>query len=232
MSIEFYFRLAGMIGFAIAGAFLGDSVGRATDQSPQITAILLGLTGALVGLILTPYITTRPVRAIRRVLLIHGIILSIGGIPLIYLGDEVGTLNDYSYRDDPAKSGDSRWVHRPFANWEKIDRRNVPHTLEAEVYGGLQRLIAVRKETEAFSGGAMSVVDADNPHVFGYVRQNDRGRILALANLSEREQRVTANTVRNHGLSYSFRDLIRGDIITLGDDLALGSYQLVWLMAV
>jgi len=170
--------------------------------------------------------------AIRRILLIHGIILSIGGIPLIYLGDEVGTLNDYSYRDDPAKSGDSRWVHRPFANWEKIDRRNVPHALEAEVYGGLQRLIAVRKEFEAFAGGDMSVVDADNPHVFGYVRQNDRGRILALANLSEREQRVAANTVRNHGLSYSFRDLISGDKITLGDDLALGSYQFVWLMAV
>ena len=91
--------------------------------------------------------------AIRRILLIHGVILSIGGIPLIYLGDEVGTLNDYSYRDDPAKSGDSRWVHRPFANWEKIDRRNVPHALEAEVYGGLQRLIAVRKEFEAFAGG-------------------------------------------------------------------------------
>jgi len=170
--------------------------------------------------------------AIRRILLIHGMILTVGGIPLIYLGDEVGTLNDYAYRDDPAKFGDSRWVHRPFANWEKIDRRNVLHAPEAEVYGGLQRLIAVRKETEAFSGGAMSVVDADNPHVFGYVRQNDRGRILALANLSEREQRVTANTVRNHGLSYSFRDLISGDIITLGDDLALGSYQLVWLMAV
>ena len=143
----------------------------------------------------------------------------------------MGTLNDYAYRDDPAKFGDSRWVHRPFANWEKIDRRNVPHALEAEVYGGLQRLIAVRKETEAFAGGEMSVVDADNPHVFGYVRQNDRGRILALANFSEREQRVAANTVRNHGLSYSFRDLVSGDIIALGEDLTLGSYQFVWLMA-
>jgi amylosucrase len=169
--------------------------------------------------------------AIRRILLIHSVILSIGGIPLIYLGDEVGTLNDYSYRDNPAKSGDSRWVHRPFANWERIDHRNVPHTLEAEVYGGLQRLIAVRKETDAFAGGEMSVVDADNPHVFGYVRQNDRGRILALANLSEREQRVAANTVRNHGLSYSFRDLISGDIITLGEDLTLGPYQFVWFTA-
>ena len=95
----------------------------------------------------------------------------------------MGTLNDYGYRDDPAKAGDSRWVHRPFADWEKIARRNEPDTLEAEVYGGLRHLIAVRKETPAFAGGDMSVVDAGNPHVFGYVRQNDGGRILVLANL-------------------------------------------------
>ena len=78
----------------------------------------------------------------------------------------------------------------------------------------------------------MSVVDADNPHVFGYVRQNDSGRILVLANLSERKQQVAANTIRNHGLSYSFRDLVTGDTIALGEDLALGPYQFVWLTAV
>jgi amylosucrase len=170
--------------------------------------------------------------AIRRILLIHAVVFSIGGIPLIYLGDEVGTLNDYLYREDPAKSGDSRWVHRPFADWEKIDHRKVAHALEANVYDGLRRLIAVRKETAAFAEGEMAVIDADNPHVFGYVRQNSRmGRVLVLANLSEREQRVAANTVRNYGLSYSFRDLISGDIIALGEDLTLGSYQFVWLTA-
>ncbi|MEJ5226200.1 MAG: alpha-amylase family protein, partial [Anaerolineales bacterium] len=56
--------------------------------------------------------------AIRRILLIHGIILTVGGIPLLYLGDEIGTLNDYAYRDDPHKATDSRWVHRPRADWE------------------------------------------------------------------------------------------------------------------
>jgi glycosidase len=55
--------------------------------------------------------------AIRRILLIHGVILTVGGIPLIYLGDEIGTLNDYTYRDDPAHASDSRWVHRPRADW-------------------------------------------------------------------------------------------------------------------
>jgi amylosucrase len=61
--------------------------------------------------------------AIRRIVLIHSVILSVGGIPLIYLGDEVGTLNDYSYREDPAKASDSRWAHRPFIDWDKVERR-------------------------------------------------------------------------------------------------------------
>jgi uncharacterized protein YacL len=69
MSTEFFFRLAGMVIFSIAGAFLGNSLGESTGQPPLVNAILLGLLGALVGLILTPYMTTRPVRAIRRVLL-------------------------------------------------------------------------------------------------------------------------------------------------------------------
>ena len=76
--------------------------------------------------------------AIRRILLIHGVILTIGGIPLIYLNDEIGTLNDYAYRDDPAKAHDSRWVHRPFADPARYARRNDPATIE----GGSTRVCA------------------------------------------------------------------------------------------
>ena len=69
MSIEFIFRIIGMIVFGILGAYLGSVIGDSTDQSPIIAALLLGLVGMLFGLILTPYFTTRPVRAIRRTLL-------------------------------------------------------------------------------------------------------------------------------------------------------------------
>jgi uncharacterized protein YacL len=69
MSIEFFFRLIGMVIFTICGVYLGLYVGRETNQSPELTALIFGLVGSLVGLIMTPYITTRPVRAIRRILL-------------------------------------------------------------------------------------------------------------------------------------------------------------------
>ena len=158
-------------------------------------------------------------------------ILSIGGIPLIYLGDEVGMLNDYGYRNDPTKAGDSRWVHRPYADWAQIAQRTEPDALQARVYGGLRHLIGVRKGTQAFAGDDMSVVDAGNPHIFAYLRQNTGARILILANLSEHKEQVAANTIRNHGLSYRFQDLVRGETIELGADLLLEPYQFVWLAA-
>ncbi|HEV2659026.1 MAG TPA: alpha-amylase family protein, partial [Ktedonobacteraceae bacterium] len=60
--------------------------------------------------------------AVRRILLLHSIILSIGGIPLLYLGDEVGTLNEYAFAHDPHKAGDNRWVHRSKTNWAWQER--------------------------------------------------------------------------------------------------------------
>jgi uncharacterized protein YacL len=69
MSVEFIFRMIGMVVFAVLGAYFGIYIGKATNQSPEVAAVLLGLVGMLIGLILTPYFTTRPIRVIRRTLL-------------------------------------------------------------------------------------------------------------------------------------------------------------------
>ncbi len=69
MSVEFIFRLIGMISLGIAGAIWGNSLGKELQSNPITTAVVVGLVGALAGLILTPYFTTRPVRALRKILL-------------------------------------------------------------------------------------------------------------------------------------------------------------------
>jgi glycosidase len=128
--------------------------------------------------------------AIQRILLIHGVILTIGGIPLLYLGDEIGTLNDYSYRDDPDKARDSRWVHRPKADWERYARRNDPATIEGRVYQGLQDLIRLRKTHPAFEGTQMEIIDTGNEHVLGFLRSHANHRAVIFANFSEQEQPI------------------------------------------
>lgn len=167
--------------------------------------------------------------AIRRILLIHSVILAIGGIPLIYLGDEIGTLNDYSYRADPAKAGDSRWVHRPAFDWERAAQRADPDTLAGRVFTRLRRLIGLRQGCAALAGGEMTVLDAGNGHVFGYLRRSGPARLLVLANFSEQPQRVAANLVRAYGLGYAFDDLISGQRVHLGGDVELEPYQVLWL---
>lgn len=69
MSIEFIFRIIGMIVFGILGAYLGIYVGSITGQATELAGFLFCLVGILFGLILTPYFTTRPMRLIRRTLL-------------------------------------------------------------------------------------------------------------------------------------------------------------------
>jgi glycosidase len=139
--------------------------------------------------------------ALRRILLIHGIILTAGGIPLIYLGDEIGTLNDYSYRDDPAHERDSRWVHRPRADWEQYARRHDPSCIEGRVYLGLQNLIALRKSHSAFSGGELDVVRTGNDHVLSYVRTYaGLQRALVIANFSENPQVIPESIFGQHSV--------------------------------
>ena len=136
--------------------------------------------------------------AIRRILLIHGIILTAGGIPLIYLGDEVGTLNDYTYRDDPAHERDSRWVHRPRTDWERYAKRNDINTVEGRVFHGLRTLIELRKQHEAFAGGKLEIIPAENEHVLGFTRVHADRCAVIFANFSEAPQIVSARVVEQY----------------------------------
>ena len=168
--------------------------------------------------------------AIRRILLIHGIIMTVGGIPLIYLGDEIGTLNDYSYRDDPAKVHDSRWVHRPYTNWKKMERRHNPETLEGRIYAGMQALIQLRKTKEVFSGNRMEVLKLENEHVLGYEHQWQDQRVIILANFSESDQPLAASRLRAYGMESPWQDLLRG-LECSPIDLVLAPYEFLCLQS-
>ena len=169
--------------------------------------------------------------ALRRILLLHSIILSMGGIPLLYLGDEIGMLNDYGYGRDPAKAGDSRWVHRPSANQAQIEERHDPTTLTGRLFTRLLHLIALRRASPALGAGATTLFDTGNGHVLGYVRQNGGQRLLLFANFSENKQTVANSVVRIQGLAYHFHDLVADEQVTLSGDLDLGPFRFVWLLA-
>jgi len=155
--------------------------------------------------------------AIRRILLIHGVILTVGGIPLIYLGDEVGTLNDYTYRDDPAHERDSRWVHRPRADWKKYAKRNDQKTIEGRVFQGLKMLIELRKQHQTFAGGELEIISTENEHVLGFMRTHAGGRAVIFANFSEAPQSIPERVLEQYSI-YSKKQLHgKSKILRQGD---------------
>jgi glycosidase len=128
--------------------------------------------------------------AIKRIALIYGIILSIGGIPLIYLGDELGTLNDYGYLEDKAKAHDSRWVHRPKFDAEKAKNRGDQNTIEGKIYTSISDLIRIRKLNPVFKNLNTEILETNNPHVFGFIRKNNSEKVIVLANFTEQSQKI------------------------------------------
>lgn len=158
--------------------------------------------------------------AIRRILLIYGIILTAGGIPLMYLGDEIGTLNDYSYCDDPAHARDSRWVHRPSADWKKYAKRNNPTCIEGRVYQGLRELITLRKANEVFSGNELEIIPTENDHVLGFIRRYRGKRTVIFANFAESAQRIPSRVFEQY--SINTKKIIHGSSrITPGNETTL-----------
>ncbi|MCC6613536.1 MAG: DUF3459 domain-containing protein [Anaerolineae bacterium] len=167
-------------------------------------------------------------QAIRRIILAQGLIMAAGGIPLIYLGDEIATLNDYSYRKHPKHAHDSRWLHRPKMDWARAGQRSHPATVEGRVFQALRTLIQIRKQTPAFANGDTQWLDTGSRHVLGFIRQRE---LLVLANFSGQPQSLGTESGRWHvAPEAQWTNLIDGRTIH-GDDLTLAPYELLWLLA-
>lgn len=175
--------------------------------------------------------------AIGRMMLLHGISLSIGGIPLLYMGEEWGMLNDYDFATDPAKAGDSRWIHRPKMQWDYLEELD-DHiasgngSIRSRIYKATQRLIKLRKSTHAFSGQTMDLIATANEHVLGYTRVREGHRVIVLANFSEEPQEIEGNKLRTAGLGRFFQDMIKEKTYPAADPVRLEPYQIVWLKRV
>jgi amylosucrase/maltose alpha-D-glucosyltransferase/alpha-amylase len=170
--------------------------------------------------------------AVRRVLMIHGVVILIGGIPLLYLGDEVATLNDYDYDDDPETTGDSRWMHRPVFDWEGAELRRDGSTVPGRVYQGLLRIIQLRRQNPVFARSETEIAETGNPHVFGFLRSGEESIVFVLANFSERTQKLEARRLRQMGMRKTMVDLHAGRVITATQELEMAPYQLMVLTRV
>jgi len=155
--------------------------------------------------------------AANRINMLRSILLSIGGIPLIYLGEEWGELNDYTYLSDPAKATDSRWIHRARKRWD-MRRFDDPSSLEWRFFDTLVRLVRLRRSTAAFYNGGMQVIDTGNVHLFGFLRQGENQRVLVVNNFAPHPQTLPADRLDDCGCGGRILELISGTTRQPGTD--------------
>jgi amylosucrase len=138
--------------------------------------------------------------AIKKILMMQAHSFFIGGVPMLFYGDEMGYTNDYSYLNDAAKSYDNRWMHRPIIDWEKNKRIEQEGTVEQRVFLGTQQLIAIRKKLEVVSDFKnLTWMQPHNIHVAGYLRTHNDGKLYCLFNFSANESFLTWFAFKQHG---------------------------------
>lgn len=176
--------------------------------------------------------------AILTIVLLHNLIMSFGGIPLLYYGDAVGTLNNDGYLQDSSKMDDNRWVHRPTIDWEVMARRNEQGSVEQRIFSQMKQMIAARKEISAFADlNNRELIDMVNPHLFGFNRYVQTGmnpKVLVVANFDVHPQRAALHLFKQKGLKTdgTLIDLCSGQTVQIEDDaIVLPKLTAYWLPA-
>ena len=167
---------------------------------------------------------------IDRMLLLYGIAFSAGGIPLLSLGDEVGQLNDHSYKDTPGRAKDQRWVGRPMRPDALYDQRHDPSTTAGKIFAGMKQLIDARRAAPGLAGNAIQSFATENKHVLGYLRSAQGQDVCVLANFSDVPQDVPADQFLM--TAPRMTDLITGESFHVRTGVTLAAHQILWLSQV
>lgn len=162
-----------------------------------------------------------------RVVLAHALLLSVPGLPMLWLGDEVGQLNDPTFRDDPERRDDARWTHRGQKPRDRYAQMTDATTSAGRLRRDITKLLAVRHPTPEFDGARLIGFDVPAPSVVGYQRPGDGTVVLVLANVAAEPVHVPAVTLS--GFAPTAHDLVEGVYVGIDEGLTLPACGFRWL---
>jgi amylosucrase len=129
--------------------------------------------------------------AVQRIVALYTVMFTSVGIPLLFLGDEIGQLNDPSYLGNPDQASDNRWAHRPRFDWPGLERSVEGFGPGSVILGAVTRLAAKRGASPAFRSAVPSVIDSGHPSVLAYVRESGGVRVTVTVNFCEEPANTT-----------------------------------------
>lgn len=133
-------------------------------------------------------------RAVRLDLMLHAYMFMQSGIPVLYSGDEIGQVNDYSYKEDPDKAADSRYLHRGAMDWKLADKIQDKNTVQGRIFEGLRHLEQIRKTEKVFVSGADTwTIETWDPAVLCIGRYFEGEKLIGIFNFSEYDKTAWIN---------------------------------------
>lgn len=133
-------------------------------------------------------------RAVRLDLMLHAYMFMQSGIPVLYSGDEIGQINDYSYKEDPDKAADSRYLHRGAMNWELAGKIRDKNTVQGRIFEGLRQLEQIRKAEKVFVSGADTwTIETWDPALLCIGRYFEGEKLIGIFNFSEYDKTAWIN---------------------------------------
>lgn len=169
--------------------------------------------------------------AIARYLLLHAVMFGFGGLPLLYMGDELGLLNDYDYGSDPAHAMDNRWAHRPKMPWDLVALLgDHPDWPAARINAGVRHLIQVRKRTPQLHASVESTVLETDPHLLVLLRRHPSRTMVEVYNFTEHQVTVPGDLLRTY-LGARGTELISGYEYGFDpNEIAVPAYGAFWFV--
>ena len=151
-------------------------------------------------------------KALSADIMLHAFMFTLSGIPVIYSGDEIGMLNDYSYHDHYAKKDDSRYIHRGNFDWDLAAKRHDAGTVTCALYSEIQRLIKIRKANPVFHSGAyMYSFDTGSDNILGVIREYKGQTLLGMFNFKDEWLRTVIRNTDWTDITYHDSYFIQGD---------------------
>lgn len=124
--------------------------------------------------------------AITKDVMLHAYMFTQSGIPMLYSGDEIGQVNDYTYKDDPEKAPDSRYIHRGKFNWDLVENIKDTSSVQGRIFGALDHLEKIRRSEAVFDADAQVYTkDYSDQSILWIVRKAGGEELHAVFNFSD-----------------------------------------------
>ena len=161
-------------------------------------------------------------KAVELDLMLHAYMLTQSGIPMLYSGDEIGQVNDYTYKENPLKCQDSRYLHRGAFCWDLAEKRNQPDTVEGKLFKGLGKLEKIRRQEPVFDAQAdVYTYDVHEDSILCILRERNGEKFFGIFNFSSQDKTAW---IQEEGV---YQNLLTGKSMEMRD-VRIPGHGFIW----